>query len=279
MENISVERLDHLGLISGVMKELGIGKFIDSRIPPEDKEEITTGEAVEGMILNGLGFSDRPLSLTPQFFENKPLDALFREGVCPESFNRFKLGRSLDKINAYGCDLLFSELSLSACHQEGVNQQFNSLDTTTFSLSGEYVPDPEEQAILITHGHSKDHRPDLKQVVVETIVSQDGGVPLVCKSWDGNSSDNEIFKVRSKALIEEFKTSDSPRYVIADSKLYTQKNASNLSCIPFVTRIPETLKVVGEVIDQAWDLDAWQVLDEANVYQRLDLGHYGINQR
>lgn len=279
MENISIERLDHLGIISGIMKELGVSKLIDSRIPAEEREEITTGEAIEGMILNGLGFSDRPVSLTPQFFENKPLEALFRAGVRAEYFNRFKLGRSLDKVCAYGCDLLFSELALSMCHQEGVNQQFNSLDTTTFSLSGEYVPDPEEQAILITHGHSKDHRPDLKQAVLETLVSQDGGVPLACKSWDGNSSDNAIFKVRSRALIEQFKTSETPRYVIADSKLYTEKNASNLSCLPFVTRIPETLKVVGQVIDQAFDLDAWQMLDEANKYQRLDLGHYGIDQR
>ena len=110
VENISVGRLDHLGVISGIMKELGISRLIDSRILPDDQEEITTGEAIEGMILNGLGFSDRPISLTPQFFENKPLDTLFREGVRPEYFNRFKLGRSLDKVCAYGCDLLFSEL-------------------------------------------------------------------------------------------------------------------------------------------------------------------------
>ena len=100
VENISVERLDHLGVISGIMKELGISRLIDSRILPDDQEEITTGEAIEGMILNGLGFSDRPISLTPQFFENKPLDVLFREGVRPEYFNRFKLGRSLDKVCA-----------------------------------------------------------------------------------------------------------------------------------------------------------------------------------
>ncbi len=111
------------------------------------------------------------------------------------------------------------------------------------------------------------------------MVSQDGGVPLACQSFDGNRSDNEVFKARTKALIEQFKTSESPRYLIAYSKLYTKENASNLACLPFVTRIPETLKVVGQVIDQAWDLDGWQMLDEANEYQRLDLGHYGIDQR
>ena len=89
MENISVERLDNLGVISDIMKELGISTLIDSRILPDDQEEITTGEAIEGMILNGLGFSDRPISLTPQFFENKPLDVLFREGVRPDIFQSF----------------------------------------------------------------------------------------------------------------------------------------------------------------------------------------------
>ena len=51
-----------------LMKELGISRLIDSRILPDDQEEITTGEAIEGMTLNGLGFSDRTISLTSQFF-------------------------------------------------------------------------------------------------------------------------------------------------------------------------------------------------------------------
>jgi hypothetical protein len=52
------------------------------------------------MILNGLGFANRPLSLTPQFFTNKPLDLLFRPGVRAEMCNRFKLGRTLDDVHA-----------------------------------------------------------------------------------------------------------------------------------------------------------------------------------
>ena len=68
MSDLVIERLDHLGVIAGVIKDLGIVELIDARISPEAKEEITTGEAIAGMILNGLGFSDRPLSLTPQFF-------------------------------------------------------------------------------------------------------------------------------------------------------------------------------------------------------------------
>ena len=97
MESVRVERLDHLGGVASVINDLGIIEMIDARLGIHDQEEITAGEAVAGMILNGLGFSDRPLTFTPQFFANKPLDLLFHEGVRAEMFNRFQLGRTLDR--------------------------------------------------------------------------------------------------------------------------------------------------------------------------------------
>jgi len=103
--------------------------------------------------------------LTPQFFTNKPLDLLFRVGVAAEMFNRFQLGRTLDDSYPYGCDVLLSALSLAVCIQEGLDQRFNHLDTTSFSLTGDSVPDSDEHAIVITQGHSKDYRPDVKQAV------------------------------------------------------------------------------------------------------------------
>ena len=250
MPQVVVERLDHLGVIAGVIKDLGLVELIDSRIEVDEKEEITTGEAITGMILNGLGFSDRPMSLTPQFFQNKPLAVLFRPGVEADHFNRFKLGRSLDKVFGYGCDVLFSEISMDVCRQEAVDLRFHSLDTTTFSLTGAYVPDSDESAIRIVRGYSKDHRPDLKQVVLETIVSQNGGIPLVCKSWDGNASDTKIFEARAADLIAQFQGADAPRYLVADAKLYTKDNAPNLSRLSFITRLPETIKVVGHSLNR-----------------------------
>lgn len=279
MAQVKVERLDHLGLIAGMIKELGIIELLDRRIAPDEREHITTGEAIAGMVLNGLGFSSRPVSLTPQFFENKPLDVLFREGMCAAHLNRFKLGRSLDDVYAYGCDLLFSELALSICHQEGIDRRFQSLDTTSFALTGEYLPDSDEHAIAVTYGYSKDHRPDLKQVVLELVVSQDGGVPLLSQSWDGNASDNAIFQKRSAALIEAFAKAESPRYLIADSKLYTEANAANLAQLPFITRIPGTIKEEQLLIAQAWQANCWQDLAKGYRYQRVDLGHYGMAQR
>jgi Domain of unknown function (DUF4277) len=63
MESVRVERWDHLGVVASVIKDLGIIEMIDARLGLHDQEEITAGEAIAGMILNGLGFSDRPLTL------------------------------------------------------------------------------------------------------------------------------------------------------------------------------------------------------------------------
>ena len=91
-----ISRVDHLGIIAGVIKHLDLVNFIDNRIGTDARETISTGEAVAGMIINGLGFSNRPLSLTPQFFQNKALSQLFGKLMNADHFNRFKLGRALD---------------------------------------------------------------------------------------------------------------------------------------------------------------------------------------
>jgi transposase len=136
MERVRIERLDHLGVIASVINDLGLVRLIDARLTPDDQEILTPGEAIKGMILNGLGFANRPLSLTPQFFANKPLDLLFRPGVEAEMFNRFKLGRTLDEVHTYGCDLCFSEIALAVCQHEAIAQRLHHLDTTSFALSG-----------------------------------------------------------------------------------------------------------------------------------------------
>src|SRR5712691_7262272 len=276
MKSVCVERLDHLGLIASVIKDLGLVGLIDAHLKPDEQEEITPGEATAGMILNGLGFANRPLSLTPQFFANKPLDLLFRPGVEADMFNRFKLGRTLDEVDTYGCDLFLSEIALAVCQHEAIDQRFHHLDTTSFALTGAYVPESDEHAIAITHGSSKDHRPDLKQAVLELMVSQDGGVPLASKSWDGNAADTQIFQARAEALLSTFAQSATPRYLIADSKLYSKDHAAHLKPLGFITRIPDTLKLVSQVISQALRSASWQALDDTTRSHRLELGHYGM---
>ena len=140
--------------------------MIHTRRVPDAQEEITPGAAMAGMILNGVGVANRPVSLPPQCFAHTPLDLLCREGIRAEMFHRFPLGRTLDEVYAYGGDLLCSECAVAVCVQEGIALRFQPLDTTSVSLSGDDMPDSDAQAIPIPHGDSKDHRPDLQQAVL-----------------------------------------------------------------------------------------------------------------
>ena len=60
MDSVSVESLDHLGVMSSVSKDFGRLDMLDARLSPDAQAVITPGAAVAGMILHGLGFANRP---------------------------------------------------------------------------------------------------------------------------------------------------------------------------------------------------------------------------
>ena len=65
------------------------------------------------------------------------------------------------------------------------------------TIHGEYnnietAENEQERRILITKGYSPDHRSDLKQCVLDLIVSSDSGIPLFMRNGDGNESDKAV---------------------------------------------------------------------------------------
>lgn len=280
MEDLKISRLDHLGIVSGTIKDLNIIEMIDDRIGTSKQEVISPGEAVAGMIYNGLGFTGEALYLSPHFFEDKPLNILFdRNDLVPKNFNADKLGNSLDALHSYGLENLMLELALSACTKENIDTKFKSLDTTSISLEGEYNSKDEEQSIKVKKGFSKDHRPDLKQVIHELLVTQDGGIPLLSKTWSGNANDSIIFKERANKIMEQFKQAKFADILIADSKLYSEANSTNLNNLNFITRIPSSIKELIKHVDKAINENSWTTVDENNKYKSYALVHYGISQR
>jgi transposase len=279
MASSSIARLDPLGIISAVMKDLGLMDLLNARLVPAAQEGRTPGEAMAGRIVNGLGFAHRPLSLPPQFFANNPLARLFREGLRPEMFTRLKLGRTRDEAYTYGCDLLLPGLALAVCAQDGIALRFKQLDTPSFALHGASVPDSEEPAMTITSGDSKDHRPDLKPAVLELLVAQAGGVPVGRKSWEGNTSEIKVFQERAQALLAAFQNAPRPRYLLADSQLSQENTTPNLQPLGFITRLPHTRSSVSQGIAHALGWDPWPRLADETRDQCLEFCHYGLAQR
>jgi len=282
MNTLNVKRLDHHGIVSGAFDALGFEDKLNEIIGIDPQEDVAPGQVVKSMVLVGLGFCNRPLMLTPQFFSNLPVEELIGKGVTADKLNRHKLGRILDAIHEKGCEGVFSILADMACRAEGVDRQKQSLDTTSFSLTGEYDAETETEAIRVCHGHSKDHRPDLKQMLMELIVSQDGGIPLLMRCHDGNASDSKVFEERSRKVLESIRNADELTSWVGDSKLYSASNAPSLAKLPFITRIPRTVKLENKFVQQALSApESWILVagESGYRYQRFDVTHHDIPQR
>lgn len=83
------KNIDHLGIVAGVCKEIGLVEEVDKIVGVGDKQKVTTGEAVMGMVINGLGFVNRPLYLTPEFMKNKPIELFFRNASTLDGTTQF----------------------------------------------------------------------------------------------------------------------------------------------------------------------------------------------
>ena len=139
---------------------------------------------------------------------------------------------------------------------------FTEVDLVFFDTTSLYFEGEGGQSIG-KRGHNKDHRPDLKQMVVGMAVDVQGR-PMCCEMWPGNTADvttlvpivnrmRERFRLReitvvadrgmvSKATLEVFEKSDPPVHYVIGVRMRRQKevNLSVLdSCEPWFESVPE----------------------------------------
>jgi transposase len=242
------KRIEHLGIVAGICREIDLVNIIDESLPTPSNRKLSCGEATLAMVLNGLGFTGRALYLMPEYMENKPVDILIREDLVASDFNDDTLGRALDELFQAGVTELFAQVAEEAVRVFNIEVDFAHTDTSSFSLSGQYESEVAQEAeakrgaIKITHGYSKDHRPDLKQVVVTLITSQQGAIPLWLEALDGNSSDKRSFPVTVNTYCRYLAEDEEMPWFVLDSAAYTADNIANWdSRIHWVTRVPETI--------------------------------------
>lgn len=273
-------RLDHHGLVAATCHELGIANKINARLgSPAPDRIVQTGEAVVAMILNGLGFTQHRLYLTPQFFQDKPVSWLLGADIEAHHLNDDALGKALDEIVAYDPTQLFAEVAFEVADEQGLLGHRGHLDSTSFYLHGAY--EGEDQAIEVKHGYSKDHRPDLKQVMLSMVMTGAAQLPLWIEPQSGNSSDKTRFPQTIEA-VHRFRTeladADSWHWV-ADSALYTQSGLLKQNTYQWITRVPETIQEAQTLVAQPGDQWTWHDLGNGYSYTAHTSHYGGIQQR
>jgi transposase len=225
-----VKRLDHLGLVAGFCKEIGLVEWVNARFPKESHNtHISNGQLFVAMLLNGLGFVSRTLHVYPEYFKDIPTEKLLGEGILPQHINDDVLGRSLDSLYAFGVSGLYEELAFKVVAYLGLECKSLNLDATSFHLDGEYHQDVDAKTIHITQGYSRDHRSDLNQVVLNLITENRAGIPLYMKACSGNTQDSKSFKEIITQHMKSLKSAYKNTYLIGDAALYTKETIQALS--------------------------------------------------
>jgi transposase len=223
---------------------------------PTIENPVSVGTATVAMVLNGLGKSLRQLYLVPQFFAHKPVEHLLGAGITAEMLNDDCLGRTLDWLYAHDLTKLFAGIASQARRIFGITAEQVHVDTTSFSVSGDYTRAQEaaEPAVIaITYGYSRDHRADLKQWMLARASTHDCDVPLFLQPLDGNCSD----KVSRLSAISSIQTQlreagEEASVYVADNGVYSETTIKQLNQagVQWVSRVSETMTEARTVIQE-----------------------------
>ncbi len=243
----SIESVDHLGIVAGTFHKLGLAQIIDRAIPKIGQHRISSSQILLALVLNGLGFTERRLYLFPDYCHNLDIERLIGPNISADHINESVIGRLLDQIHTYGPTKLFTDLvtQMFTVYTEGV--QLGHVDTTNFSVHGEYDDDSGDGCIKITKGHPKDKRWDLNRFVLSLVVNQHG-IPIFARAHDGNESDKETLLETIQSLKESF-TFDPDIIFMGDSALYTEKNVHSLGYhTKWISCVPATIKEMNVLL-------------------------------
>jgi transposase len=227
-------------------------------------------------LLTNLLLARQPLYAIPRWAARRVPEHL---GLLPEQvalLNDDRIGRALDHLARADRASLSIALVRRAVREFDIDLAEFHQDTTTVTFSGEYAGQAPADAAgrppRITFGYNKDHRPDLKQLLFGITISADGAVPLHCKIYDGNTSDDSVHQDTWTSLEQLVGSADF--LYVADSKLCSRENMAFIASRHgrFLTVMPRTRAEAGwfrtEV--QQRSLTWLEVHREANPRRRSD---------
>jgi transposase len=258
--DISGSEIHHLPIVTGFARRIRLVETINYLVPSET--DVAPGILVLLMVLDALA-GRHPLYRVGAFFQNKDVELLAGEDVDLDYLSDDNFGRLLDRLYEANTTRVFSHLAMNALEAFEINSPHIHFDTTSIRVYGSY--DPAEDAedsppFQITHGFSKDHRPDLKQFLV-SLLCVGGNVPFFGKMEDGNASDktlnNAVLSTISHKLAAVGLAPEASIY-IADSALVTEPNLAAIGdSTRFITRLPATFKDHERVVHEAVAAQSW----------------------
>jgi transposase len=249
----------HLPVAAAYCRRLGLVELVDRMVPTG--MDLRPGLVVQTMVLDTLS-GRTPLYRVEEFLSGHDVELLLGESVPAHTFNDSNLARSLDAIFEAGSSKIITELGIRATRDFNLDTTVPSYDTTSTSVWGDYRACELEKpppGPLITHGHSKDHLPELKQFMTE-LLCVDRGVPIFGRTLAGNSSDktsNNKMLSSIGSIMAKHGLGPGAFVYVADAAMVTEKNLNIIGANLFVSRLPAVYGECSRAITKAVDAEAW----------------------
>jgi transposase len=284
-------RTGSLPIINRILERMRVTEFLEAYLPRTGREsKISTREVVEILVRNVL-LSRQPLYGVGEWASQYAPDLVGLAMKPVSCLNDDRVGRCLDRLFDADRNSLILAVVGHVVREFGVSLDELHNDSTTISFFGQYeearagAMQRGKPTLGILFGHSKAHRPDLKQLLFILTVSRDGGVPVHFQASDGNTVDDSTHR-RTWDLLCQI-TARVDFLYIADCKLASTGNMRYIDGKGgrFITVLPRTRaedrkfrdlvcrqgasvhwKPVHEVLDDSGEVvDSFKTIDSSSL--------------
>ena len=245
---VRVERVRDFGevwLALVLWQKLGLDRLLSELLPPA-LEEIDWGTMICLSVVARFCHPSSELQIADTWYRGTALDDLL--GVAIDKVNPERLYRTLDRA-------LPLKPKLEAHLRQRLGELFPvSFDLLLYDVTSTYFEGQCEKNPQARRGHSRDHRPDCKQVCIGLVVTREG-LPLGYEVFDGNKNDVKTLTAIVEAM--EAKYGRAERIWVFDRGIVSEDNLEFLRNRQgrYVVGTPKALlrKFERELVEQGWE--------------------------
>jgi len=225
------QQLGALPIVHAFVARAGVARVLDRCLAAGDARVALPAATVIGVLIANLCVAREPLyGLADWAARHDPALLGLGDGQAA-LLNDDRVGRALDDLFHADRATLLTELMLGVITEFGIDCSQLHNDSTSITVHGDYHaadgrPRAGKATVAAALGHSKDHRPDLKQFVLTLTISADGAVPIAHRLLDGNTSDDQTHIATWDGLVALVGRPDF--LYVADCKLATREQMGHI---------------------------------------------------
>lgn len=232
-------------LLNRFIERLKLEEILSKHVPARDKRQKLEPAVGLLILLRNILASRKPLCHIPEWVQTFDPALLGLSERQLKYLNDDRLGRDLDLFFRADRHSILTEIMVHAFEEFELTLREIHNDSTSVMFYGQYpyadgTPEHGHPTLRITHGHSKEKRPDLKQLLFILTTTADGNIPIWAHIDHGNTTDDTTHLRTWRALCKLLGT--TLFLYVADSKLCARENLATIDQEGgrFLTVVPAT---------------------------------------